>query len=406
MAKDWFKRIFFILFKSAALVAVVLAGIHFKNARVGEFSPGVAIDNSVEIGRRIFEVKKNLESNFPAAEGETERTYRWNYGGKSYSVSQTLYSSIYEFYKAQPKTYTYFNELPENWEEEYYGMFIGATGDDSYVSDLTDVIVSQGEKNGLDQDQIAELVLAFVQSIPYDDQKAANILARTGNETMDYPYETLFENGGVCSDKSFLATVLLRKLGYGTALFVFENENHMAIGIQCPKEYSDYDSGYCFAETTSVGNKIGIVPDLKASVGSAVGTEQIAYFDEGATLESPSVKLTDVKIFQKTQGMEYRGIIQTVKINAEISALKKEIAVLTAELKELKSEINEAESYLADKKKSLDKYLKNDDIKKYNEQAEKYNEVLADYEDKVKIYNKKVGSFNAKVTRYNTLIKL
>lgn len=406
MENSWLKKISFALFKLVALVAVVLAGIHFKNVRVGEFSPEAMLKNSVDIGKQIFEVQKNLEDNFPSPEGETEKTYQWNYGGKSYTVSLVLYSSIYDFYKSQPKTYTYFNELPKNWEEEYYGMFINGKRDDAYISELVDSIVSQGKKNGLTQDQLVELVLAFVQSVPYDDQKAANILAHVGNETMNYPYKVLFENSGVCSDKSFLATVLLRKLGYGTALFVFENENHMAVGIQCPQEYSDYDSGYCFAETTGINNKIGIIPDLKSDVGNAVGVEQIAYFEEGNNQKTASTKLTEVKIFQQTQGEEYRGIIRTVEINKEISSLKKEITDLTAELKNLKAEIMGDEQYLTDKKKSLDKYLKNDDIKKYNEQAEKYNQALNEYEDKIKVYNKKVSLFNQKVARYNSLIKM
>jgi len=392
--------------KLAALVAVVLAGLHFRNTDVGYVPQEALKTTPAELGRQLSEIKDNLANKFPQSEGETQKTYQWQYGGRTYSVSQTLYSSIYGFYKSQPKTYTYFNELPENWEEEYYGMFITENERDVFISELLESIVTEGKRNRLSEDQVVELVLAFVQSIPYDDQKAANILARTGNETMDYPYEVLFENSGVCSDKSFLATVLLRELGYGTAIFVFENENHMAIGIQCPKEYSDYDSGYCFAETTSVGNKIGIVPDLKANVGSAVGTEQLAYFNEEETRASVSTKLTEVKIFQKTQGKEYKGIIRTIRINNEISALKKELADLTAELRELKERIGEDEEYLADKKRDLDKYLKNDEIKKYNEQAEKYNDTLSDYEDRIKSYNKKVSVFNKKVARYNELIKI
>ncbi|KKW07431.1 MAG: hypothetical protein UY41_C0003G0004 [Candidatus Moranbacteria bacterium GW2011_GWE1_49_15] len=403
MARTWTEKTFFMLLKLAAVLAVVFAGFHFKDAKIGYVSPEKIGEVTSELGKQIIETRENLENKFPQQEGAVSKTYQWKYAGKNYAVSQTLYSSVYEFYRSQPKTYTYFNELPENWEEEYYGMFVAGSEKDAFIAELLDSIVVQGRKNKLTEDQLVELILAFVQSIPYDDQKAANILSRTGSETMDYPYEVLFENSGVCSDKSFLATVLFHEFGYGTAIFVFENENHMAIGIQCPKEYSDYGSGYCFAETTSVGNKIGIVPDLRANVGSAVGAEQIAYFDEGASQPPSATKLTEVKIFQKTEGKEYRGIIQTVRTNNEIATLKSELAVLTAELKGLKSEIDEDEEYLASKKKSLEKYLKNGEIDKYNKEAKKYNEALSDYEDEIKSYNKKVNSFNEKVQACGTI---
>jgi len=394
-----------IFFKLAALAAVILAVIYFRNSEVVDFFDQ-ARNATTDIGRQIQEAKENIANEFPQAQEPVSRTYQWQYQNKMYVVSHTLYSSVYEFYKSQPKTYTYFNELPKNWEEEYYGMFIAENPSDRSIVDLLEQIIIQGKKNGLSDDQLAELIVAFVQSIPYDDQKAANILARVGNETMDYPYEVLFENSGVCSDKSFLATVLLRKLGYGTALFVFENENHMAVGVRCPKEYSNYDSGYCFVETTSIGNKIGIIPELKSNVGSAVGSEQVAFFEENRIKNQSSVtKLTDVKIFQATEGNEYKGIIQTIKTNKEIELLKKELEVLSDELFKLKSDIGKAEAYLADKKSSLEKYLKEWDIKKYNERAEIYNDALSEYEDLIKIYNKKVKSYNEKAARYNALIK-
>lgn len=406
MERGWPGKISLILLKSAALMAVVLVGLNFRNIDIAQSPASVAKRAYSNLNKQIIETKDNIENKYPQAEGIQLKKYSWEYGGKKYSISQNLYSSIYDFYKAQPKSYTYFNELPEGWEEQYYGMFVIENAKDSFIGEILDSIVIEGKKNKLSEDQTAELVLAFVQSIPYDDQKAANILSRSGNETMDYPYEVLFDNSGVCSDKSFLATVLLRKLGYGTAIFVFDNENHMAVGIQCPKEYSNYDSGYCFAETTGTGNKIGIIPELNSEGGKAVGAEQLSYFDDKSAQSKTAKKLTEVKIFQQTQGREYRGIVGTIKTNNEISSLKKELASLSAELVELKSQIDQREKYLRDKKEVLDSYLKAGEIKKYNEQAPKYNSALSEYEDLIKSHNKKVKTFNEKVSRYNMLIKL
>ena len=49
-----------------------------------------------------------------------------------------------------------------------------------------------------------------------------------------YPYEILYENKGVCSDKSRLLACLLKELGFGCVLFVYNSENHEAVGIKCP----------------------------------------------------------------------------------------------------------------------------------------------------------------------------
>ena len=406
MIKNKIGKYLGVFFKLAALAALVLAGLHFRETEVGYAPDESQFSSSLELRKQLSEIRENLHNKFPEAENPVPVTYQWSYAGKNYSVSQTLYSSVYEFYKSQPKTYTYFNELPENWEEEYYGMFVAENSNDSSISELLESIRNQGKAAGLSDDRLAELVVAFVQSIPYDENKASNILARTGNETMDYPYEVLFKNKGVCSDKSFLATVLLRGLGYGTAIFIFENENHMAVGISCPREYSNFDSGYCFVETTSVGNKIGIVPELKSNVGSAVGAEQIDYFGEGDDRRVSNTKLTGVKIFQKTDGREYRGIIRTVEVNNEIAGLKNDLAVLSTELNKLKYEIGKQAEYLADRKKKLNKYAEDGDVKKYNEQVEKYNSALSEYEKSVKEYNGKVKAYNGKVARYNVLIKL
>lgn len=399
-------RLFFIFLKSAVIVAVVLTGLYFKSVDVGYFSSESLKNVPADLKKQLSQVRDNIVNNFPIAEGARLVVYQWEYQGRSYEISQTLYTSIYQFYKSQPKAYSYFDQLPENWEEEYYGMFVTENEKDNSIMEVLDLIIEQGRKNKLSDDEMVELVVAFVQSIPYDEKKAANISARTGNETMDYPYEVLFENSGVCSDKSFLAMMLIRKLDYGAAIFVFENENHMAIGIQCPREYSNYSSGYCFVETTGEGNKIGIIPELKADVGKAVGTEQLDYFQENDSQNSDNLSLTDVKIFQKTQGKQYQGITETIRVNDEIASLKKKLAVARIAIRELKVEISEKESTLTDKKKELDEYLKENNIDKYNKQAQKYNGMLLDYENLIKTYNKEVGAFNDNVSQYNQLIKL
>ena len=63
---------------------------------------------------------------------------------------------------------------------------------------------------------------------------------------------------------------MLRELGYNTALFYYEEENHEAIGVRCPFKEGVGDTGYCFIETTA---------------RSIITDESIVYVD-GITLES------------------------------------------------------------------------------------------------------------------------
>ncbi|NTW27606.1 MAG: hypothetical protein HGA36_04735, partial [Candidatus Moranbacteria bacterium] len=232
-----------------------------------------------------------------------------------------------------------------------------------------------------------------------------NILAQTGTETMLYPYETLFEQAGVCSDKSLLATALLRQLGYGTAIFAYEQDNHMAIGIACPKAASTYGSGYCYGETTSVGNKIGIVPTFDTTSNKAVGAEDLSVLDSSKTQQANLQPLGQVTIYQKTVGREYVGIIETNKIIAEISSLKKNIATLLPQLQQQKKNVASEEKKLAGMKKTLESYQNGESVEKYNALVSEYNDFLEKYKKDVKKYNEMAGLYNKAVQRYNVLIK-
>jgi hypothetical protein len=57
---------------------------------------------------------------------------------------------------------------------------------------------------------------------------------------------------------------LLKEIGYGTALLLYDQVNHMAAGIQCPLETASYvsgNTGYCYIETTAP-TRIGFKPEL------------------------------------------------------------------------------------------------------------------------------------------------
>jgi hypothetical protein len=341
---------------------------------------------------------------FPELLEPRVRTFEWKYKNVAYSLPVTLYGSVDAFYGAQPKEYSYIGSLPQNWEEKYYGQFLNVDKQDQTISDLANKIAELGKKHKLSDDQIVELVLAFVQAIPYDDAKAKNILSNTGDEKIAYPYETLFSNSGVCSDKSFLATALLRSLGYGTTIFTYQKENHMAIGIKCPQQYSTYGSGYCYAETTAVGNKIGILPKLDP-INNVASSEIKTQSNDLTSSIDQSRPLSEYQMFLATNGKEYDGIVSTLKVKQQLADLQEQIQAMQQILLGQKSEIIAEQKKLETMRDEVVALADSGNYKKYNSMAEKYNSLLEANKKAVENFNKQVNLYNQKVSSYNALLK-
>lgn len=115
------------------------------------------------------------------------------------------------------------------------------------------------DEEHLTSDEYADLLIAYVQSLPYDWKKV-----REDNITPRFPIETCIDRTGICTDKSLLLAGLLAWEGYNVVLLEFTQEHHMAVAISVPQEYSNWDSGYAFIETTSlipIGDLTGTTPE-------------------------------------------------------------------------------------------------------------------------------------------------
>lgn len=346
---------------------------------------------------------QNIQNQTVALENPKEAVFNWQYNGANYEITETLYGSLYNFYENSPKTYSYQGDLPADWEKDYFSMFLKQSANDDSISKIAADIQNLGKKKNLNDDQIVELTLAFVQSIPYDDARAKVILSGSGNA--NYPYETLYENKGVCSDKSFLLANLLKQMGYGTALLVYDNENHMAVGIQCPENYSNYDSEYCYAETTSTGFRIGMIPDIDPNKGSAVAIEQLGTFNQSEISQFDDQKLGDAKIFAETEGKTYGGIIKSFAIAKQIDSLRTTINSSGKNLVAQKKNITEDENDLNDLEKKMNKLKAKEEYEKYNDLVPDYNDLLKQTQKEIKTYNQNVAAYNQNVNKYNSLVK-
>jgi len=149
--------------------------------------------------------------------------------------------------------------------------------------------ITQATQNKDDQVRIA---ISLVQNIPY------NMAGFLGWDTAGrYPYEVLYENLGVCGEKSQLLALLLREIGYGVALLRFNHENHMAVGIKCPKKYSFRGTGYCFVETSLASIPTDDQGDY-TETGKLVSAPEVIVIADGMSFDSVQEEWNDAQALQ------------------------------------------------------------------------------------------------------------
>jgi len=156
---------------------------------------------------------------------------------------------------------------------------------DKNLNPLIDAI----KKISPDPDTQAKITISLVQHLPYGQPKETDWY---------YPYETLYNDEGVCADKSLLLVYILNKLGYDTVLFNFET--HMAVGVKSLQNYSFRGTGYAFIETTT--------PQIITYIPS---------YDEGIDVNSDLLEVIYVKGQNKTLDVstEYKDARRLEQLN-------------------------------------------------------------------------------------------
>ena len=175
-----------------------------------------------------------------------EITLTYILDGEKNSFNYTVYDEVVNYIESIPASITYENgAVPSridfkmkniNNEEQRHALSHLVEKIKNLTSERTDQV---------------RIAISIVQNIPYGFTNKTVILPG-GLETNDsrYPYEVLYENEGICGEKTELMAFLLKELGYGVAFFYNEAENHESVGIKCPVKRSLDKSGYCFIETT------------------------------------------------------------------------------------------------------------------------------------------------------------
>jgi hypothetical protein len=174
--------------------------------------------------------------------------YSWKYGGYNWSWNPEFPENISVAWKSLPRPPT--ND---------YSLYVTQTWDQEYFDELVQLFKDAQRENGFSDHETVEMVIAFVQSLPYTSDSVT-----TGfDEYPRYPIETLIDNGGDCEDTAILTAKMLRSMGYGVVLLSLPK--HMAVGVYSTDvpggQYYTYEGrDYYYLETTGEGYEIGEVP--------------------------------------------------------------------------------------------------------------------------------------------------
>ena len=192
---------------------------------------------------------------------------QFQYKGEEHNLTLVIPLKDYLYYREKPRpswlNYSSMVIHPYYYFAEYISMATDPGDDyliDTVVSKLNEAVVA----NDLGDRDRAELALIFVQSLTYIGD---NVTTRL-DEYPRYPIETLFDREGDCEDTSILLAAILTEMGYDVALLLFEEFDHIGLGINFPSEYEMYgnswihDDGrrYWYLDTAG-GQTIGWCPE-------------------------------------------------------------------------------------------------------------------------------------------------
>jgi len=224
-------------------------------------------------------------------------------------------------------------------EKEYQIPFVVYEGAYNYVTNLSRFVTSYGEeltfrsdfkqkaiKNEIQREYILPLVkriqnlapndkteqariaISLVQNIPYSSPQKKIFFGGIEVDYSKYPYEVLYDNEGICGEKSQLLAFMLKELGYGVSIFYFSEENHEAAGIACPLRESFYGSGYCFIETSGPA----LITDFSMEFNNGVKLKsqpEIILISEGISLPERIYEYKDAELLNNIRKRTVIGIL-------------------------------------------------------------------------------------------------
>jgi hypothetical protein len=177
--------------------------------------------------------------------GKKEINLKYVLRGEAGAINFQVYSGVVDYLGNQSKIISYSgNEIISRRDSNLISI------DEEVQFRFLIKLVKEIQNLGKTKDDQARIAISLVQNIPFGESNKTVIFVGGEVPYARYPYEVLYEEEGICEEKSNLLAFLLRELGYGVSLFYQQVENHASLGIKCPFEKSYKETGYCFIETT------------------------------------------------------------------------------------------------------------------------------------------------------------
>ena len=220
--------------------------------------------------------------------------------GKEGTINATLYGGLVNYLSSLPESITYYNgEQPTR--ADFTFLRINEPNQEAFMNSLVAGIQNAAPNNTVDQVRIA---VSLVQNIPWGSSNQTVDFRNLSIDYARYPYQVLYDNQGVCGEKSELLAYILRNMGYGVALFYYPAENHEAVGIKCPVQYSLDGTGYCFVETS--GPSIISEDNLIYADGVRLtSTPQLIVISNGTSLPANLPEYSDAKTMESLMSQSW-----------------------------------------------------------------------------------------------------
>ena len=221
-------------------------------------------------------------------------------------IPYTVYGGLNNYLKGLPRYIAYRAGTKQPTDKD----FIMRNLNNKDQKQLLDPLIDEIESITPNKDDQARIAVSLVQNINYDKASLTS-----GIMSNKYPYEVLYTGCGVCEEKSELLTYLLRGLGYEVIIFTFNAENHAAVGIKCPQQYSYRDTGYCFVEsdkpsiiTDSSGEYVGVG---NVEVGKLTSMPNVIKICDGISFDSVSEEYNDAITYNNIIGNNNKILSQS-----------------------------------------------------------------------------------------------
>ncbi len=334
--------------------------------------------------------------------GDIENFFEFEIYKHKYNVEISFDQEIIDSYKNAVRTLSYYVDEATPTTEDFYNVFLNDDQDLYLLQGILETL--RNRSIGTDYD-IVQMIVGFVQTITYDEYAA----------DVNYPYETMAFNKGDCDEKSILLCKLLNLEGYNSCLFVYEKEQHMAVGLKVADQ-GYYRNGYVFIEST---NTFPIGKRGTSADGKESSEEPLIIYprenDEGYYEQFLDVEDCYKEIALVHGEMYLENNIKGKKLLEKMNALETEknsssekINAYTIKLTALKSTVDSLE------KITLQMNCSNPPTEEiYNEcvsindernsTIENYQDLYDEYEADLKSHNKLISKYNKLVEKFNKM---